>query len=58
MNLFKFIGMFLAVLLLIFMVKGMLFGAMMFFYVLKLIGLAVLIAGCIYLYYVTTKNRK
>lgn len=57
MKVIKFIGIFLAVLLLIFMIKGMLFGAMMFFYVLRLIGYAALIAGCIYLYYVTTKNR-
>ena len=55
MKTLKLIGIFLAVLLALFMIKGMILGAMFFFYVLRLIIIAAIIAGGIYLY---TKVKK
>jgi len=49
MKTLKLIGIFLAVLLALFMIKGMILGAMFFFYVLRLIIIAAIIAGGIYL---------
>lgn len=50
MKTLKFIGLFLVVLLLVFMVKGMILGAVFFFYWLKLAVIAAAIAVGIYAY--------
>lgn len=50
MKTLKFIGLFLVALLLVFMVKGMILGAVFFFYWLKLAVIAAAIAGAIYVY--------
>ncbi len=51
MKILKFIGIFLLVLLAIFMIKGMILGMVFFFYWLKLAIIAALIAGGIFLYF-------
>lgn len=50
MKTLKIIGIFLLVLLGLFMIQGMIYGAMFFFYVLKLIAVAAVIVGVIVLY--------
>lgn len=50
MSKLKIIGIFLAVLFGIFIINGIMLGAMMFFYVLKFIIYAAIIAGVIYFY--------
>ncbi len=54
-NMFKIIGIFLVVLLGLFILQGIMFGAMMFFYALKLIVVASVISFIIYLYYKAKK---
>ena len=48
MGTLKFIGIFLAIMLLVFMIKGMIFGAMIFFYILKLAFICAIITFIIY----------
>ena len=50
MKTLKFILLFLVALLLVFMLKGMILGAVFFFYWLKLAIIAAAIAGVIYMY--------
>ncbi len=56
MSKLKIIGIFLLALLGLFILQGIMFGAMMFFYVLKLIVVAAVIAFFIYLYF-KSKNK-
>ena len=51
MKALKFIGIFLAALLIIFIAKGILFGLFMFMWVLKAILASVILAGLVYLYF-------
>ena len=57
MKVIKFIGILLAVLLVIFMIKGALIGAAIFFVVLRYIVYAAVIAFAIYLYMQATKKE-
>ena len=50
MNKLKIMGIFLLVLLGVFMFQGMMLGAMFFFYVLRLAIIAAIIGGVIYFY--------
>lgn len=58
MNTIKFIGIFLLVLLVVFMIKGMIMGAMFFFFILRLAFWALLLTGAIYLYFTYIKPKK
>ena len=55
MKYLKIISIFLVILLALFIIQGIMFGAMMFFIVLKLIAIAAIVAGIVYLYF---KNKK
>jgi hypothetical protein len=56
MSKLKIIGIFLVVLFGIFIINGIMLGAIMFFYVLKYIVYAAIIAALIYLYHKTNKK--
>ncbi len=52
----KMIGIFLLVLLVLFMLVGMYYGVMFFLFVLKIIGVAVFIGCCIFVHF-KVKNK-
>lgn len=58
MNTIKFILIALAILLLIFMIKGALIGAAIFFVFIRYAVIASLIALAIFFYFITTKRNK
>lgn len=57
MKTIKIIGIFLAIMLGLFMIKGMILGAMFFFFTLKIMAFAAIVAGLVLLHW-KIKNRK
>lgn len=58
MNILKFIGIALLVLLALFICYGIYYAIIAYFFVVKIIAMAVLITGAIFLYLTTTKRKQ